>query len=423
MKLSEDSMKLIITSMIVSFIVIVAFFSILPYVANAGDAEILCDDCCDSAYTDYYKCSDNEVQRLYQYSDCTREWRLDESCRFGCKDGQCLECSTEFTEVSVFPVSDMFEDNTVKATIKVHNEAENGRLYYLDVKICRSVGGTVTDCRKMELDKDSVYVGSGSTSYVKASEYMGTPGLYKINVFFSINSYESSSVKNGCDRDIDSNVFKVFAKHETDAYLDGNAYIDEYRCFGNYVQQRYSKAIDGEQEWRWKVTDYCESGCQNGDCIVYIEQSAGKPEIFTQSEYILDRCEIGSIPFSITNRGESDSFEIGVDGEISEWMEVVPTVDIGKGETKSMIAYASLPCDLPSGDYGFTIRVAGGTEDTYDGTITVEKEKGLFSTGVQSLFYMALLFLAFFVALLFYKNKLVMIGTGIKGRAKEEKFR
>jgi len=420
MKMAENSYKMILTSLLVSFIIISAFFTILPHVSGASD--LLCDDCCESGYTEYYRCEEENVERLYQYSNCRREWRVKEFCDYGCKNGECLECSTEFTEVEVFPVSDMFEDSTMKSTVEIHNDAESGRTYYLDVQLCRSVEDSVTSCNNIDMEKESVYVGSGSTKYVDVSEYIGTPGYYKIKVSFSTDASKSPSVKDKCGRDAYSNVFKVLADHELESSLDGDIYTGEFRCFGKYRQQRYSKMVNGEYEWRWKIVDYCEHGCTIDGCVGENSYSGGEPEIFIQSEYVIEDCGVSNLPFSIVNHGETDTFDVVIEGEAADWIEISPTVSIPGGGTKSMIAYVSMPCDMPSGDYSFTIRVEGYTDDVYAGTLSFEKNSGIFSVGLKSITYMAVVFIVVFAFFKFYGDRIMPLKIGDLGREEEESF-
>lgn len=47
---------------------------------------------CQSGYLNEYKCSGNNIQKKYQYSDCSFTWVHNYYCAYGCDNGNCKEC-------------------------------------------------------------------------------------------------------------------------------------------------------------------------------------------------------------------------------------------------------------------------------------------------------------------------------------------
>jgi len=371
------------------FAITLLIFTVLANSAiAASDPEIVIDDdYCAAEYTDYYKCDGSLKTRLYQKSDCSREWRISEQCEYGCSDGECLKCPSSAAEAEVLPVSDMFEGNTIKPTVKIHNTAENGRKFFVRTYLCRA-GDEDENCVRMECDMDELHVGSDRVRYVDCWKTIKRAGVYELKVSYTTDPDFSSSINTACHEYERSNVFKVFGEYEAEDidFENHQFFIDEYRCFGSYRQQKYSTIDDGESEWRWKNVDFCTEGCTDGECIQpeaqtsALTQFVGEPDIFTQANYDAKRCKLSEIPFSITNSGQSDNFEIEVSGSAEDWIDVAPTVFVSKDKTQQLTAFASIPCDAMPGDHEFTITASGRTEDSRTTIISIPEPVWMFNT-------------------------------------------
>lgn len=57
-----------------------------------NDEQIQEEENCEYKYLDEYRCEGNNVQREYQYSDCSFDWFYSEFCVYGCENGKCKDC-------------------------------------------------------------------------------------------------------------------------------------------------------------------------------------------------------------------------------------------------------------------------------------------------------------------------------------------
>ncbi len=361
--------------------------------------EYICDDCCSPGYIDYYRCSDSNRERLWENSDCSREWRLVSICKYGCTDGSCLDCPTELTGVSVLTPSDMFEDSEVEVTVKIENNADQGRMYYLDAYICNfdskctsTSGSCFTNCVDMDSSDSSVYVGGHRTRYVDFSKFVGRIGNYGIKVKYTTDPSRDYSVSGSgdCGTVAYSTPFTVFSKLQSDVDIDGKYYGNEYRCFNDYKQRKYAKNVEGEMQWRWEILEYCEYGCEDGNCISGTSSSAdrsGEPKIFVQPKYNVDRCEDAEIEFSILNTGDTGNFEIEIYGEPSGWMGEVDDVKISHGEIKDLSSHISIPCNAVPGEYEFVVKAGSKMVDTHSSVVVINGgQHGLFTRDLYNIF-------------------------------------
>jgi len=398
-----------------------------------------CDNCCNEGYTEFYRCIGNDRQRLWQFSDCNREWRSVETCSYGCSDGSCLKCPTALLDASVTPINDVFEGENIHATIRLYNNADQGRYFYVEAYLCRSSFDCTQshctsdysnfdysnfDCNRMSCTDSIVYVPAGSTEYVECSRFSGTSGRYVVKVTYSTDSTSSSVSTIGCDKPfVYSNVFSAFDRFCKDGYCRtecgagyygtgcetckaGGYKAGDYRCFGNYRQRSYLENVEGKCELRWEVVEYCPYGCESGACTQpkkpETQPKVGEPEVFMSPKYNLDSCKPSSIEFSIKNNGEADSFDIKASGEAADWVSVAPIVSVDKDETKSVTAFISVPCDAAPGEHDFTITASGKTTDIRSGIINVREQGGIFSispaTDLLILAVVAAVFVAAFLA-------------------------
>ena len=390
---------------------------------------ISCSDCCEEGYTEYYRCSGSSRQRLWQYSDCMREWRTIDTCSYGCTDGYCA-CEAVIAEVSPSTPADRFEYETAHTTIKINNLDDRGAWFNLQVYLCEAGSSCNTwcdtscdtscdtdcgdsfasNCREMSCDDTHVYVPADGRRYAKCSRLVKKPGDYRIKVVYSSDNYRTK-------RTVYSDVFEV--RGECSAGTEG-----DYRCFGKYRQQKY---IDEDCDARWKIVEYCPYGCEGSVCVQPAEQpKVGEPEVFMRTNYEMEKCGLSSFTFTIHNKGEADTFSIDVGGDAAGWIDVVPTASIGKGETKAITAYASIPCSAAAGEHEFTITASGKTSDSRVGVVKIAEKQGLFNTRpADDLAIAALIIVSFALAVVFFRGGLSKMISGLlKGRgAGAEEFK
>lgn len=380
---------------------------------------ISCSDCCDDDYTEYYRCVGNERQRLWQYSDCRREWRTIETCSYGCTDGYCSKCTSIRAQVSPSTPADRFEQETVYTTVRVHNIDDRGAYFDIDVYLCEADGGCdecssscdsctsecrddilARNCREMKCDDTHLYVPGESTRYVKCSRFVRDGGDYRVKVVYSSGNYQTK-------RTVYSDVFEVRGECS-----EG---VGDYRCFGKYRQQKY---INDDCDARWRNVEYCEYGCDNGACVQpTVLPKLGEPDIFMRTQYEMEKCKLSSFTFTIRNDGETDTFSIETSGDVASWIETAPTATIERGETKTITAYASVPCDASTGDHEFTITASSKTSDSRVGVIKVPSKQGLFTTTPENdLMIVLVIIIVFVFAVSFFKQGFSEIGFGTKRR-------
>ncbi|MFH1622971.1 MAG: hypothetical protein ABIA12_00410 [Candidatus Aenigmatarchaeota archaeon] len=388
----------------------------------ASRADAYCDgnfcSTCSEGYVDQYRCSGSVQQRMWRYSDCTTGWRDYGSCSGGCSG---YSCSRPSASVSMSTPSDSKEGDTVYETMRVENNGQYGATYDISAYVCRTDDGTDhgcsgyygyggSGCVRMSCDEDRFYVGGNGYTTVRCSLPVGMAGHYKVKVVLSEDAIINSQT-------LYSSEFKVTNSHgiacPEDRRMWGGDYdwgydwnypcfgigcaradekstadyrVGDYRCFGSYRQQ----LVQDGCEKRWRITDYCPYGCEGNKCVEPAASAkVGEPEVFLRTTYEAERCEVTDAQFSIKNSGEAGSFELKVSGEVAVWVDVVPSVTIGKGETKQVTAFVSVPCDAASGEHAFTITASGKTTDSRTATVDV-RSAGMFNTQLSDLFGMAL---------------------------------
>lgn len=380
-----------------------------------------CSDCdwCDDGYTDQYRCSDNKKQRLWINDDCTREWRIIETCVNGCREGRCLSCPIVVGEVSPSRPSDRFEGETAYTSIKIRNTDDEGHWYDLIVYVCKSKCTTLcstSDCREMLCDIGRVYVQAGQTKHVRCSKFMPSDGYYRIKVEYKVDSRVERSVYSDRFRVIDDRGVDDDCDSCDDCYdwesCDGDG-CKEYRCFGKFLQKRYKNE---NCEWRWEIVEQCPYGCENDKCVLPTgdakTSNVGEPKVFVRPSYEMGKCELTSFTFSVQNNGQSDTFVIKAEGNAADWIDIPQIVEIDKGETKSVTGYASIPCDATSGMHDFTVTASAKTSDSTKSFIKVEKPTGLFILSPFTDLLLVVVVIVIFVVVIWYRDKIGFASLG-----------
>jgi len=265
----------------------------------------------------------------------------------------------------------------------------------------------------MSCDDTHIYVPGDGRKYIKCSKFVRDEGDYRVKVVYWSDSYHTK-------RTVYSDIFEV--RDECAAGVEG-----DYRCFGKYRQQKY---IDEDCDVRWKIVEYCPYGCASGACVKpTVLPTLGKPEIFMRTQYEMEKCKLSSFTFTIRNEGEADTFSIEAGGAVASWIDVAPTVTIGRGETKVITASASVPCDAGPGEHEFTITASSKTTDTRVGVIKIPEPQGLFTTTLTNyLLIVVVIFVVFVVAFAFFKSGwfgLEGLAAGTKGKleSRPEEFK
>jgi hypothetical protein len=99
----------------------------------------------------------------------------------------------------------------------------------------------------------------------------------------------------------------------------------------------------------------------------------GEPVVILNKTYYGKACEASIITFEIKNKGDDGKFDIEVSGPASQWIKVISPISIAKEERKTIVGYASLPCDA-KGEYQFTIEAKDKTSDFATATIKAKEE-------------------------------------------------
>jgi len=341
-----------------------------------------------------------------------------DGCGCGLCDGGCgsSACNQPSASVSLSTPSDTKEGEEVQVSVHIENNGQLGRYYDISAYVCRSDDGTDhgcgscsgcggSDCAQMSCDDNRVYVDGNGYKQVKCSLNVGCAGYYRIKLVLSEDGISNSQT-------LYSSEFKVLNERGTACpgnyceWSGGSGYawnypcfgagcgrtvdekttadyrVGEYRCFGSYRQQLIADGC----EKRWRIADYCPYGCEGNKCVEPMQApKSGSPEIFMKSKYDVERCGETEAWFSVKNSGESGSFDIKVEGSAADWVEVVPSVAVAKGETKQVTAFVSVPCGASAGEHTFTITAVGGTTDSRTAAINVRAE-GLFNTQLSDLF-------------------------------------
>ena len=129
--------------------------------------------------------------------------------------------------------------------------------------------------------------------------------------------------------------------------------IVERTCEGNYLVAKV-REIDGSIGYR--ILDYCPYGCKYGACLSKKEV----PVIDIKGIYNVKSCSDNVIFVSLTNiGGTKGDIVLSVAGEAAKWIRYPEKVSIDVNETKTIAIVASIPCNVTSGAYPFTLIGSG----------------------------------------------------------------
>jgi hypothetical protein len=307
---------------------------------------------CTPGYLDIYRCSDNWLQRQYRSSNCDIEWVDYRYCDNGCSDSRCITYADRcMLSVSLTTPSDVYLGDTISTTISLSNTGGRGDYVDFTAYLCKSDD---TNCNPMNCqveDRKRVYLPGYSTNSYTCTRAATESGLYMIKVGYS-----------GCGRDptIYSGVFEI--KPQKKCTL---MYLDNYRCFGNYLDRQLQKT---DCTLTWSEVDYCPYGCSAGKCI----EPKGIPQVSLDPVYNLKACEDSLIVFSVKNVGGKDSFTLTASGDAARWVSTGSTLTLDKDEKKFVASRISIPCDTKSGDYNLILSASDTASDSDTAIIRVE---------------------------------------------------
>jgi len=129
--------------------------------------------------------------------------------------------------------------------------------------------------------------------------------------------------------------------------------VVERTCEGNYLVAKV-RDIDGSIGYR--ILDYCPYGCKYGACLSKKEV----PVIDIKEIYNVKSCSDNVIFVSLTNiGGTKGDIVLSVAGEAAKWIRYPEKVSIDVNETKTIAIVASIPCNVTSGAYPFTLIGSG----------------------------------------------------------------
>lgn len=318
-----------------------------------------------------------------------------------CEDcGGCWGCASTVGEVAPSKPADRFEQETVWTTVKIHNTDTSSHHYDLSVYLCESdCSGAcsidVTDCKEMRCETGRIYVPSGGTKYVECSRFVRYPGFYRVKV-----EYKTESITH--EWTAYSDVFEVVSDCDDCVREDG---YKDFRCFGKFLQERYRT---DDCEWRWRVVEYCEYGCENEACLAPTEPpKTGEPVVFTETEYEMGRGDVVALHFSVQNSGGDDTFEVSVSGDAAGWVDVPEMVEIAEGETKHITAYAAVPIDAEPGMHEFTITATAKGSDSAISFIRImgQQRGGMFALDFLGSLMLLLVVVAILLVVLWFRKK------------------
>ncbi len=129
--------------------------------------------------------------------------------------------------------------------------------------------------------------------------------------------------------------------------------ILDKNCEGNYLIAKV-KEIDGTIGYR--ILDYCPYGCKYGVCLSKKEV----PVINVKEIYDVKVCDDNLIFISIKNiGGTKGDISLNVIGEAAEWIRYPQRITLDINETKTIPIVVSVPCNITSGIYPFTLVGSG----------------------------------------------------------------
>jgi len=134
--------------------------------------------------------------------------------------------------------------------------------------------------------------------------------------------------------------------------------ILERTCEGNYL---IAKVRETDGSIGYRILDYCPYGCKYGACLSKKEV----PVVDVKEIYNVKACSDNPIFISVTNvGGTKGDISLAVSGEAAKWIRYPQKVSISVNETKTLVLVASIPCNITSGTYPFTL-VGSGVVDFY----------------------------------------------------------
>jgi len=129
--------------------------------------------------------------------------------------------------------------------------------------------------------------------------------------------------------------------------------ILEKSCEGNYVIVKVREP-DGSISYR--ILDYCPYGCKYGVCLSKKEV----PIVSIKEIYDVKTCSDNVIFVSLKNvGGTKGDISLSVIGEAAKWIRYPEKISIDVNETKTVAIVASVPCNVTSGVYPFTLVGSG----------------------------------------------------------------
>jgi hypothetical protein len=129
--------------------------------------------------------------------------------------------------------------------------------------------------------------------------------------------------------------------------------ILEKSCEGNYVIVKV-RETDGSIGYR--ILDYCPYGCKYGVCLSKKEV----PIVNIKEIYDVKTCSDNIIFASVSNiGGTKGDVSLSVIGEAAKWIRYPEKISIDVNETKTIAIVASVPCNVTSGVYPFTLVGSG----------------------------------------------------------------
>jgi len=132
----------------------------------------------------------------------------------------------------------------------------------------------------------------------------------------------------------------------------------ERMCEGNYL---IAKVRETDGSIGYRILDYCPYGCKYGACLSKKEV----PAVDIKEIYNVKACSDNAIFISMTNiGGTKGDINLAVSGEAAKWIRYPEKISIDVNETKTIVLVASIPCNVTSGIYPFTL-VGSGVIDFY----------------------------------------------------------
>jgi hypothetical protein len=129
--------------------------------------------------------------------------------------------------------------------------------------------------------------------------------------------------------------------------------ILEKSCEGNYI---ISKVREADGSISYRILDYCPYGCKYGVCLSKKEV----PIVSIKEIYDVKTCNDNVIFVSLKNvGGTKGDVSLSVIGEAAKWIRYPNMISIDMNETKTVAIVASIPCNVTSGVYPFTLVGSG----------------------------------------------------------------